>query len=163
MAVINVRNNNELKVCFVESVESPEMKKQHINAKHFSSHKSSWSELPLITEDSLELEIFPYTNYCSKPNHFDSRNKFVCPVVPGSEESFLHAVDYLKYIECDIGSNLVISVIDVEKEVEVSWKFSRLIRYFKSRNRKELFNQVSLELTYLPVRKKFKDLNLLKS
>lgn len=154
IALCNVSKSYDIKLYNVKYSLNLSMNNLHIHVETFEEKKSTWNELRLIMDDNMNFNIFQYDEYCCKPNHFQIKNEVICPVIPGNEFFFLSSVDYLKYIKKDIGSKVNISVIDVVEETEVIWSFNELIKYFAKTEREKLYNQVSLEISSLPIRKR---------
>ncbi len=162
IVLCNVTKINDVKLFNVKCSLNLSMNNMHIHVESFEESKMSWIELPLIMNNDMKLQLFPYNEYCSKPNHFQSKNEIICPVIPGNDILFLSAADYLRYIKKDIGNKVNISVIDVVEEIEIIWSFSELIKYFDKNKREKLYNQVSLEISSLPIKKEFKYRSLFK-
>jgi hypothetical protein len=130
------------------------LKKLHTHVLQFENQKRSWTELPKITDNNLKIDTYPYKQYCCEPNHFNCKNEMVSPKVPNQICSTTTAAEYLKFIQNDIGSDFIIAVIDVIKETELLWPYKKLITYFEDQNKNRLYNQVSLETSFLPINNK---------
>lgn len=125
--------------------------KMHIHVSHFIDQRKTWKVLAITPDESIHQVKYPYSEFYCKPNHFCSKNTLICPVVPSNEICIDSATEYLKFVQDKIGSSSKIAVIDVVKETCSHWSFKKLIDYFESSNRKKIYNQVSLEVSQLPI------------
>jgi hypothetical protein len=128
--------------------------KRHVHAKKFNeARKTNKNKILHVTEDSFVPENYPYQSYCTKPHLFSVKNDLVSPRV--MYDNCCSVVDFMKTIEKDVTIK-EFEVIDVSKEAAREMKYKNLVRYFQSRNRLQILNQVNYEFSHTKLANHFK-------